>query len=313
MQKTYKILVAGGAGFVGSNLCRKLTDLGNSVVCVDDLSTGRLENIKDLNKLPNFEFIQHDITKTLDVQVDQIYNLACPASPIQYQKRSFDTLNANILGTINLLELAKKYNSRILQASTSEVYGDPLQHPQRESYYGNVSMIGPRACYDEGKRCAETYFIEYQKKYKLDIKIARIFNTYGPGMDNNDGRVVSNFVTQALNNEPLTINGNGLTTRSFCFIDDLIKGLVLLMNSPSHIDKPINLGNPHEITLLELANEIIKATNSNSILKYFDIPTDDPVRRCPDITLAKHLLKWNPSVELAQGINATVDYFKGKA
>ena len=305
-----RILVTGGAGFLGSNLCEKLLNMNKYVICVDNLLTGKKENITKFITNKNFKFIEHDITNSLDIEVDEIYNLACPASPVHYQKNSFETIQTNVLGVINMLELAKKYNAKILQASTSEVYGNPLEHPQKETYYGNVNITGPRACYDEGKRCAETLFLEYNKKYKLKIKIARIFNTYGPNMCIDDGRVVSNFIVQALNNKNLTINVNGMITRSFCYVSDLLNGLVKLMNSSSINANPVNLGNPNEITLLELANTVINLTNSNSNIIFNEIPIDDPLQRKPNIMLATHLLNWIPEIELHTGLLKTIKYFK---
>jgi len=311
MQKN-KILVTGGAGFLGSNLCEKLIDMGNHVICLDNFLTGDYTNVQHLETSNNFEIIEHDIVNPIKLTVDQIYNLACPASPIHYQRNSFETIQTNVLGTINVLELAKENNALILQASTSEVYGDPLEHPQSESYFGNVNINGPRSCYDEGKRCAETLFLEYSKKYNIQTKIIRIFNTYGPKMSINDGRVVSNFITQALTSKPLTVNGDGLITRSFCFVDDLINGMVKLMNTTNNIPSPVNMGNPNEITILELANTIINITNSKSYISFNQVPIDDPIQRKPQISLAMHLLNWQPKINLHEGLRETIKYFEDK-
>ncbi len=305
-----KILVSGGAGFLGSHLCEKLLDDNNYVLCVDNLFTGNKKNIIHLLKNPYFEFLRHDVTFPLYVEVDEIYNLACPASPIYYQNDPVQTIKTNVHGSINMLGLAKRTNAKILQASTSEVYGDPTQHPQKESYWGNVNPIGPRSCYDEGKRCTETLFFDYHRQHNLNIKVARIFNTFGPQMQLNDGRVVSNFIIQALNNNPITIYGDGSQTRSFCYVDDLINGIIKLMESDNTITGPINLGNPTEITILELAERIIKLTNSNSILENNELPIDDPIKRKPDISLARSLLGWNPKIHLEEGLIKTIKYFK---
>jgi UDP-glucuronate decarboxylase len=305
-----KILVSGGAGFLGSHLCERLLHDNNHVLCVDNLFTGNKKNIIHLLKNPYFEFLRHDITFPLYVEVDEIYNLACPASPIYYQNDPVQTIKTNVHGSINMLGLAKRTNAKILQASTSEVYGDPTQHPQKEFYWGNVNPIGPRSCYDEGKRCTETLFFDYHRQHNLNIKVARIFNTFGPQMHPNDGRVVSNFIVQALKNNPITIYGDGSQTRSFCYVDDLIDGLVKLMESDNNITGPMNLGNPIEITILELAERIIKLTNSNSILENNELPIDDPIKRKPDISLAKSLLGWNPKIQLEEGLIETIKYFK---
>ncbi len=305
-----KILVTGGAGFIGSHLCRYLLRKGHEVVCLDNFFTGKSRNILDLKKNARFKVIPHDITNPINIQehFDRIYNLACPASPVHYQFDPIKTVKANTIGVINVLEFAKLNGARILQASTSEIYGDPLEHPQKETYKGNVNTLGPRACYDEGKRVAETLFMDYHRKYKVPIRIVRIFNTYGPSMDKNDGRVVSNFIMQALKNELITIYGEGKQTRSFCYISDLIEGLYKLMESDCI--GPINLGNPGEFTIIELAKKITKITNSKSKIEYKELPQDDPTQRKPDITLAKNFLKWEPKIQLNEGLKKTIDYFK---
>lgn len=306
------VLVTGGAGFLGSHLCDYLINKNEKVICVDNLFTGSKENIKHLLDNPNFKFINHDIIDPLYVEgtiVDQIYNLACPASPIHYQLNPVRTIKANTIGVINMLGLAKKHKARILQASTSEVYGDPLEHPQKESYRGNVNPIGPRACYDEGKRVAETLFFDYNRQHKLDIKIMRIFNTYGPRMAQNDGRVVSNFILSALKKEPIQIYGDGKQTRSFCYVSDLIEGMYRLMNV-ENFTGPVNIGNPGEFTMLELANKVLELAESKSKIEYKPLPQDDPMKRKPDISLAKEKLKWEPKVLLAEGLKHTIEYFK---
>jgi len=305
-----KCLVTGGAGFLGSHLCEFLLDKGHEVICVDNLFTGRKDNIKHLLENKNFKFIPHDITKemVLHEAVDQIYNLACPASPVHYQRTPVETVLCNTIGVINMLELAKLHGARILQASTSEVYGDPLEHPQNENYRGNVNFTGPRACYDEGKRVAETLFFDYHRQFKIDIRIARIFNTYGPRMSNDDGRVVSNFITQALRDKPITIYGDGMQTRSFCYVSDTILGMYLLMNAED--SGPINLGNPNEITVATLANEIIKLTGSKSKIVFMPLPQDDPIKRKPDIDKAGRLLSWVPKIGLQDGLQSTISFFK---
>jgi len=305
-----KILVTGGAGFVGSHLCKKLLDDGNDVLCIDNYFTGTKKNISNLFKSTYFEAIRHDICFPLYVEVDEIYNLACPASPIHYQHDPVQTTKTTVHGAINMLGLAKRINARILQASTSEVYGDPDVHPQVESYWGNVNPIGPRSCYDEGKRCAETLFFDYNRQHDLDIKVVRIFNTYGPNMHPNDGRVVSNFIMQALTNKDITVYGNGEQTRSFCYIDDLINGMVKMMSSEKKVTGPINLGNPVEFKIIELAQMIIKLTNSKSKIINKGLPVDDPVRRRPDISKAKKYLDWEPHVDVMDGLKDTIDYFK---
>ena len=305
-----KILVTGGAGFIGSHLCKKLIEQGNDVICIDNYFTGTKENIAELFNNPYFEAIRHDICFPLYVEVDEIYNLACPASPIHYQHDPVQTTKTTVHGAINMLGLAKRVNARILQASTSEVYGDPAEHPQKEDYWGNVNPIGPRSCYDEGKRCAETLFFDYQRQHDLDIKVIRIFNTYGPNMHPNDGRVVSNFIVQALTNQDITVYGNGEQTRSFCYVDDLIDGMIKMMSSAKGIYGPTNLGNPIEYKIIELAEMIIKLTNSKSKIINKDLPTDDPVRRKPDISKAKKDINWEPNIDVTDGLKKTIDYFK---
>lgn len=304
-----KILVTGGAGFLGSHLCEKLIHIGNEVIAVDNFYTGNKDNIIHLLKNPRFELIRHDVTFPLYLEVDEIYNLACPASPIHYQHDPVQTTKTSVHGAINMLGLAKRLKAKILQASTSEVYGDPTVHPQKEDYCGNVNPIGIRSCYDEGKRCAETLFFDYWRQHQLKIKVARIFNTYGPNMHPNDGRVVSNFIVQAIKGEPLTIYGDGKQTRSFCYVDDLIEGLVKLMNSSDDITGPINLGNPNEFSMIELANLIIEYTNSKSKINFYPLPEDDPKQRQPEINLAKSYLKWEPKIELSDGLKKTIEYF----
>ena len=305
-----KILVTGGAGFLGSHLCERLLNSGNEVICVDNFYTGNKENILHLIKNPYFECIRHDICFPLYLEVDEIFNLACPASPVHYQSHPVQTIKTSIHGSINMLGLAKRLKIKIFQASTSEVYGDPKVHPQDESYFGNVNPIGIRSCYDESKRCAETLFFDYHRQYNIPIKVARIFNTYGPKMLPNDGRVVSNFIVQALKNEDITVYGDGSQTRSFCFVDDLIDGFIKLMDSDNSISGPINLGNPFEFTMNELANIIIKLTNSKSKITYKELPQDDPKQRKPDISKAKKLLNWEPKIKLEDGILKTIEYFK---
>jgi len=307
------ILVTGGTGFIGSNLCKKLVqNKNNHVICLDNNFTGNLNNIKNLRSNDNFEFIRHDICKEILLEVDQIYNLACPASPKDYQYNGIKTIKTNILGTLNILGLAKRTKARILLSSTSEIYGDPLVHPQKEDYWGNVNPIGPRSCYDEGKRLAETLMMEYNRSCDVDIRIARIFNTYGPNLNKHDGRVISNFINQALENNDITIYGDGSQTRSFCYVDDLVNGLILLMNSNTSNNTiyPFNLGNPNELNMNELAESIIKLTNSNSKIIYTPLPKDDPMQRKPDITRAKNILKWLPKVNLNDGLIKTINYFK---
>ena len=307
-----KILVTGGAGFIGSHLCKRLLDDGNDIICVDNYFTGSKENISPLFDSPYFEVIRHDICFPLYVEVDQIFNLACPASPIHYQHDPVQTTKTSVHGAINMLGLAKRIDARILQASTSEVYGDPECHPQTESYWGNVNPIGPRSCYDEGKRCAETLFFDYHRQHNLDIKVVRIFNTYGPNMHPNDGRVVSNFIMQALQNNDITVYGDGEQTRSFCYVDDLVDGMIKMMESSSEITGPINLGNPVEYKIIDLARLIISLTESKSKIILRDLPVDDPMRRKPNIDLAEDKLKWKPNTELEKGLKQTIDYFKSK-
>ena len=305
-----KILVTGGAGFLGSHLCDRLIKNGHDILCLDNFFTGSKQNIEHLIGNPYFELIRHDVTFPLYVEVDQIYNLACPASPIHYQHDPVQTTKTSVHGAINMLGLAKRTKARIFQASTSEVYGDPEMHPQQEAYWGRVNPIGPRSCYDEGKRCAETLFFDYHRQHDLDIKVARIFNTYGPRMHPNDGRVVSNFIVQALRSEDITMYGNGQQTRSFCYVDDLIEAFVMMMATDKGITGPINLGNPGEFTMLELAEIIIKLTGSKSKLVFQPLPPDDPKQRQPDITLAKDNLGWEPKVNLEDGLKETIDYFR---
>ena len=304
-----RVLVSGGAGFLGSHLCEKLLAQGHDVLCVDNFYTGTKGNIVHLLSNPFFEVHRHDITFPLFVEVDQIYNLACPASPVHYQNDPVQTTKVCVHGSINMLGLAKRLKARILQASTSEVYGDPTVHPQTEDYRGNVNPIGPRSCYDEGKRCAETLFFDYRRQHKLSIKVARIFNTYGPRMHPNDGRVVSNFIVQALLNKPITVFGDGSQTRSFCYVDDMVDGLIRLMESPEEVTGPINLGNPDEFTIMELAQLVLELTGSKSEIRFEPLPKDDPVRRRPDITRAQQILGWAPTVPLREGLRKTIEYF----
>jgi UDP-glucuronate decarboxylase len=305
-----KILVTGGAGFLGSHLCERLLKEGNEVICVDNFYTGGKSNIIHLLSNPYFELIRHDVTFPLYIEVDEIYNLACPASPVHYQNDPVQTTKTSVHGAINMLGLAKRLKIRILQASTSEVYGDPVVHPQKEDYWGNVNPIGPRACYDEGKRAAETLFFDYYRQHHLEIKVMRIFNTYGPNMHPDDGRVVSNFIVQALKNKDITIYGTGKQTRSFCYVDDLIDGMIAFMNSPKEITGPMNIGNPTEFTILELAQTVIKLTNSQSKIRFESLPEDDPMQRKPDIDFAKKTLGWNPTIQLEEGLLKTIQYFK---
>jgi len=302
-------MVTGGAGFLGSHLCERLLREGHDVLCVDNYFTGRKDNIAHLIGDPHFEAMRHDVTFPLYVEVDEIYNLACPASPVHYQFDPVQTTKTSVIGAINMLGLAKRIGAKILQASTSEVYGDPTVHPQKEDYRGNVNPMGPRACYDEGKRCAETLFFDYLRQHRVRIKVARIFNTYGPRMHPNDGRVVSNFIVQALRGEDITLYGDGMQTRAFCFASDLIDGLMRLMATGEDITGPINIGNPHEIPVRELAERIIRLTGSRSILIHKPLPQDDPMQRCPDITLARDTLGWKPAVALDDGLRLTIDYF----
>jgi UDP-glucuronate decarboxylase len=305
-----QVLVTGGAGFLGSHLCEKLLGEGHDVLCVDNFFTGDRGNVKHLLGNPSFELLRHDVTFPLYVEVDEIYNLACPASPVHYQFDPVQTTKTSVHGAINMLGLAKRVGARILQASTSEVYGDPAVHPQTEDYWGNVNPIGPRSCYDEGKRCAETLFFDYRRQFDLQIKVARIFNTYGPNMHPSDGRVVSNFILQALRNEPITIYGDGSQTRSFCYVTDLIDGLMRLMRTPEGVTGPVNLGNPSEFTIGELAKAVVQATGSRSELVYKPLPADDPRQRRPDIGKARELLQWEPRVALVDGLRTTIAYFE---
>jgi UDP-glucuronate decarboxylase len=305
-----RIMVTGGCGFLGSHLCERLLAQGNEILCVDNCFTGSKRNIGHLLDNPNFEFVRHDITFPLYIEVNEIYNMACPASPIHYQFDPVQTTKTSVHGAINMLGLAKRVRAKILQASTSEIYGDPEVHPQPEGYWGRVNPIGLRSCYDEGKRCAETLFFDYHRQHRLRIKVARIFNTYGPRMHPNDGRVVSNFIVQALRGEPITIYGKGNQTRSFCYVDDLMDGLIRLMNSPDEFTGPVNLGNPTEFTILELAQKVIALTGSKSKLIYQSLPQDDPQQRKPDIALARKTLDWRPTVALEQGLIKTIDYFE---
>jgi UDP-glucuronate decarboxylase len=305
-----RILVTGGAGFLGSHLCERLLNEGNEVICADNFYTGRRGNIARLIGDPFFEVLRHDICFPLYVEVDEIYNLACPASPIHYQFDPVQTTKTSVHGAINMLGLAKRVKAKILQASTSEVYGDPSVHPQTESYWGNVNPIGPRSCYDEGKRCAETLFFDYYRQHKLQIRVARIFNTYGPRMYPNDGRVVSNFIVQALRNDDITVYGDGSQTRSFCYVDDLIDGLIRLMNAPDEVIGPVNMGNPGEFSILELAEKVIFLTGSRSKIIHAPLPQDDPTQRQPDIRLAKETLRWEPKIQLEEGLKKTIAYFE---
>jgi UDP-glucuronate decarboxylase len=305
-----RILVTGGAGFLGSHLCERLLSRGDEVICVDNYFTGSRDNIGHLLQHPHFEVIRHDICFPLYLEVDEIFNLACPASPIHYQFDPVQTVKTSVHGAINVLGLAKRVKAKIFQASTSEVYGDPAMHPQREEYWGNVNPIGPRACYDEGKRCAETLFFDYHRQYGVDIRVVRIFNTYGPRMNPQDGRVVSNFIVQALQDKPITIYGDGSQTRSFCYVDDLIEGFIRLMDAPSTLTGPINIGNPGEFTIRQLAEIVIEMTGSRSEIIQMPLPQDDPLQRRPDITKARELLDWQPTIPLRQGLERTIDYFR---
>ena len=312
MKKNKKILIAGGAGFIGSHICDKLTLQGHNVYCIDNLLTGKKKNIEHLINKKNFKFIKRDINQKILLNVDEIYNLACPASPPKYQKNPIETVKASVLGSINLLDLAKKNNAKFLQASTSEIYGDPKEHPQKETYNGNVNPGGVRSCYDEGKRCAETLFFDYHREKKVKIRVARIFNTYGPKMDFFDGRVISNFIIQCLENKNLTIYGKGKQTRSFCYIDDMVDALIKFMNLKNNFTGPLNLGNPYEINIFKIAKKIKSLTNSKSKLIFKKLPNDDPVKRKPDISLAKKTLKWLPKISLNEGLLKTIKYFQIK-
>ncbi len=308
--ETRRILVTGGAGFLGSHLCDRLVAQGHDVLCLDNFFTGSRRNIAHLLGRPNFELIRHDLVQPILLEVDQIYNLACPASPIHYQHNPVKTIKTSVMGAINMLGLAKRVHARILQASTSEVYGDPLVHPQPEDYWGNVNTTGPRSCYDEGKRCAETLFFDYHRQNGVDIRVVRIFNTYGPRMHPNDGRVVSNFIVQALSGRDITVFGDGSQSRSFCFVDDLIEGLMRMMNAPPDFIGPLNLGNPDEFTILQLARKVVDLTGSSSRINFDPLPQDDPLRRRPDIRLARERLGWQPTVDLDSGLKQTVAYFR---
>ena len=305
-----RILVTGGAGFLGSHLCDRLIDLGNDVICLDNLFTGNKDNVRHLLDNPFFEFVRHDVTNPISVECDQIYNLACPASPIHYQKDPIFTTKTSVYGALNVLDLAQRTGARVLQASTSEVYGDPDCSPQTEAYRGNVNIIGPRSCYDEGKRVAETLFFDHYRQYATDIKVVRIFNTYGPRMDIGDGRVVSNFIVQALRGEDITVYGTGSQTRSFCYVSDLIDGLIAMMNAPADFIGPVNLGNPHEVAISELAERVMRLVGVHVGVRYESFPQDDPMQRKPDITLAESKLGWHPAVQLDEGLARTVDYFR---
>jgi len=305
-----RILVTGGAGFIGSHLCERFVQEGHDVICLDNLFCGSKRNIFHLLSYPNFEFIRHDIVHPISLEIDQIYNMACPASPVHYQYNPVRTVKTNVMGALNMLELAYNVHATILQASTSEVYGDPEMHPQKESYWGNVNPIGLRSCYDEGKRVSETLIMDFHRQHQVDVKIVRIFNTYGPKVAINDGRVISNFIVQALSNQDITIYGDGQQTRSFCYVDDMLNGLTKMMNSPSEFTGPVNLGNPTENTVQELAQMVVKMTKSQSKIIFQDLPKDDPKKRKPDITLAKTELDWKPTVPLEQGLEKTIEYFR---
>lgn len=305
-----RVLITGGAGFLGSHLCDRLTEDGHDVLCLDNFFTGAKRNISHLIGRPNFELIRHDLVHPIFLEVDEIYNLACPASPIHYQYNPVKTVKTNVMGAINMLGVAKRVKAKILQASTSEVYGNPTVHPQNEDYWGNVNTIGPRSCYDEGKRCAETLFFDYHRQNRVNIRVVRIFNTYGPRMHPNDGRVVSNFIVQALTNRDITVYGDGSQTRSFCYVDDLIEGLIRMMNGPDDFVGPVNLGNPTEFTILDLAEKTIRLTGSKSKIIFKPLPQDDPLQRRPDISLAKEKLQWEPVIDVEKGLNKTIEYFR---
>jgi len=306
-----RILITGGAGFLGSHLCNHLAAEGHDVLCLDNFFSGSKKNISHLLAKPNFELIRHDLVQPIFLEVDEIYNLACPASPVHYQHNPVKTVKTSVMGAINMLGLAKRVKAKILQASTSEIYGNPMVHPQKEDYWGNVNTIGPRSCYDEGKRCAETLFFDYHRQNSVNIRVARIFNTYGPRMQPDDGRVVSNFIVQALTNQDITVYGDGAQIRSFCFVDDLIEGLIRMMNGPDDFTGPVNLGNPDEFTILELAKMIVRLTGSQSRIIFKPLPQDDPLQRKPDITLAKKRLDWGPKLNLEEGLKRTIEYFRG--
>jgi UDP-glucuronate decarboxylase len=305
-----RILVTGGAGFLGSHLCDRMVEKGFDVLCLDNFFTGNKSNITHLLEKSNFELIRHDLTQPLFIEADEIYNLACPASPIHYQHNPVKTVKTNVMGAIHMLGMAKRVNAKILQASTSEIYGDPAIHPQKEDYWGNVNTIGLRSCYDEGKRCAETLFFDYHRQNSVNIRVVRIFNTYGPRMHPNDGRVISNFIVQALQNREITVYGDGTQTRSFCYVDDLIEGLIRMMNGPDDFIGPVNLGNPNEFTILELAERVIELTGSKSKIIFKELPADDPLQRQPDISLAREKLDWQPEIQLEKGLKKTIAYFK---
>jgi len=305
-----RILITGGAGFLGSHLCDRLTEDGDDVLCLDNFFTGAKKNIRHLIGRPNFEMIRHDLVHPIFLEVDEIYNLACPASPIHYQYNPVKTVKTSVMGAINMLGVAKRVGAKILQASTSEVYGNPTVHPQNEDYWGNVNTIGPRSCYDEGKRCAETLFFDYHRENRVNIRVVRIFNTYGPRMHPNDGRVVSNFIVQALTNQDITVYGDGSQTRSFCYVDDLIEGLIRMMIGPDDFVGPVNLGNPAEFTILDLAEKTIRLTGSKSKIIFKPLPQDDPLQRQPDISLAKEKLQWEPVIDVEKGLNRTIEYFR---
>jgi len=309
--KEKRILVTGGVGFLGSHLCDFLVAEGHDVLCLDNFFTGSKRNISHLLGKPSFELIRHDLVQPIFVEVDEIYNLACPASPIHYQYNPVKTVKTSVMGAINMLGLAKRVKAKILQASTSEIYGDPTVHPQKEDYWGNVNTIGPRSCYDEGKRCAETLFFDYHRQNRVNIRVVRIFNTYGPRLHPNDGRVVSNFILQALKDKDITVYGDGTQTRSFCYVDDMREGLIRMMNAPDDFIGPVNLGNPNEVSILELAEMIIKLTGSRSKIIFKPLPQDDPLQRSPDITLARERLGWQPKIDLEEGLERTIEYFKG--
>jgi UDP-glucuronate decarboxylase len=306
-----RILVTGGAGFLGSHLCERLVEQGHDVLCLDNFFTGSRRNIRHLLGRPNFELIRHDLVQPIFLEVDEIYNLACPASPIHYQYNPVKTVKTSVMGAIHMLGLAKRVNAKILQASTSEIYGNPTVHPQTEDYWGNVNTIGPRSCYDEGKRCAETLFFDYHRQNRVNIRVVRIFNTYGPRMHPNDGRVVSNFIVQALMGSELTIYGDGSQTRSFCYVDDMVEGLIRMMNAPDDVVGPVNLGNPEEFSISELAERVLRLTGSRSRTVYRPLPQDDPVQRKPDIGMAVRCLEWCPAIRLEEGLKRTIDYFRG--
>ena len=305
-----RILITGGAGFLGAHLCDRLVAEGHDVICLDNFFTGGKQNVSHLLGKPNFELIRHDLAQPIFLEVDEIYNLACPASPIHYQFNPVKTIKTNVMGAIHMLGLAKRVKAKILQASTSEVYGDPTVHPQKENYWGNVNTIGIRSCYDEGKRCAETLFFDYHRQNNVNIRVVRIFNTYGPGMHPNDGRVVSNFIVQALTDKDITVFGDGTQTRSFCYVDDMIEGIIRMMNSPDDFTGPVNLGNPHEFSILALAQKILELTGSRAKIIFEPLPQDDPLQRQPDIALAKERLNWEPGIELDEGLRKTIEYFR---